>query len=507
MRKKRIVLAVLVVIAIIAGTVGICFRNGLSMMKKTDVGTKNQIQVTDDRMSAEGTTTMGTISQEADFDTSITLMYVEEVYVAAGDVVEEGTPLLKIAAESIEKAKAYYEKQIVSAQDTLTEVQVAYESRKLDAYYVKLDTEAAAENAQIVYDTALVELEESLNAKYADWQEIEEAINVYSYNLSHNVYYTMAEIDEKAAMVNSAQSAYDTAKAAYDAYGITYEAAKADFDGKVAELAAVTNGSSQSSLTIEVAAQNVVNSYTVLSGVEPLYDTLQTKSEELRQANQELERANETYNKDVEQAQNTLNKHTENVDSLKEAYEVANREYEIEKLKLQETYELAVVEGKYAEDTYNKTVLALENSVKSAEKKLSDLKEGQAKLLALENGVVTAQQAGTLAVVNYGVEDVIFSSEALVSYYDTSKLDISLEIPQEDIASVEIGEEVRVSISGKREVTGKVTSVASSATSGRSRSDVTYTVIVSIENEENSLDVGTSVTVVFEKEGEAVNEN
>ena len=168
---------------------------------------------------------------------------------------------------------------------------------------------------------------------------------------------------------------------------------------------------------------------------------------------------------------------------------------------------MAVVEGKYAEDTYNKTVLALENSVKSAEKKLSDLKEGQAKLLALENGVVTAQQAGTLAVVNYGVEDVIFSSEALVSYYDTSKLDISLEIPQEDIASVEIGEEVRVSISGKREVTGKVTSVASSATSGRSRSDVTYTVIVSIENEENSLDVGTSVTVVFEKEGEAVNEN
>ena len=428
---------------------------------------------------------------------------------AAGDTVEEGTPLYKIASESIEKAKAYYEKQIVAAQDTLTEVQVAYESGKLDAYYVKLDTEAVAANAQIVYDTDLAELDKNLKAKYDAWQEVEEAIKVYDYNLTHNVYYTMAEIDEKSAAATNAQNAYNTAKAAYDAYGVTYEAAKSDFDAKVAELAAVTNGTSQSGITVTEAAQNVVNSYTVLSEVEPLYNTMQSKSQELKQANQTLEQANSTYKKDVEQAQNALNKHNGNVESLKEAYEVANREYETQKLKLQETYDLAVVDGKYAEDTYNKTVLALEDSVKSAEKKLSDLKEGQANLLALEDGVVTAQQAGILAAVNYGVEDVIFSSEALVSYYDTSKLDISLEIPQENIASVEIGEEVSVSMTGKREITGKVTSIASSATTGGSKSDVTYTVIISIGNEAGTLTTGTAATVVFqdEKEGDVIDEN
>lgn len=497
------------VVVLIGGAVGIYFRNGLPVMKEMGDNQMIQVKVTEDGFSTEGTTAMGTISQDVNFDTSVTLMYVEEVYVAAGDTVEEGTPLYKIASESIEKAKAYYEKQIVAAQDTLTEVQVAYESGKLDAYYVKLDTEAAAANAQIVYDTDLAELDKKLKEKYDAWQEVEEAIKVYDYNLTHNVYYTMAEIDEKSAAATNAQNAYNTAKAAYEAYGVTYEAAKADFDAKVAELAAVTDGTSQSGMTMTEAAQNVVNSYTVLSGVEPLYNTLQSKSQELEKANQTLEQANSIYKKDVEQAQNTLNKHNGNVESLKAAYEVADREYETKKLELQETHDLAVVEGKYAEDTYDKTVLALEDSVKSAEKKLSDLKEGQANLLALEDGVITAQQAGILAAVNYGVEDVIFSSEALVSYYDTSKLDISLEIPQEYIAEVEVGEEVSVSMTGKREIIGKVTSIASSATTGGSKSDVTYTVIVSIENEEGSLTTGTSVTVIFEseEEGEVTDEN
>lgn len=507
-KKAKILIAVVLVIVLIGGAVGIYFMKGKALMSNFSQEMNPQVQITEEGLSAEGTTTMGTIAQEVNFDTSVTLMYIEEVYVAAGDTVEEGTPLYKIAEESIEKAKAYYEKQIVSAQDTLTEVQVAYESGKLDAYYVKLDTESVAQNAQLTYDMAVAELDESLNTKYESWQEVEEAINIYTYNLSHNVYYTMAEIDEKAAAATNAQNAYNTAKAAYDAYGVTYEAAKADFDAKVAQLAAVSNGTSQST-TIDEAAQNVVNSYTVLSGVEPLYNTVQSKSQELKQANQDLERANETYNKDVEQAQNTLNKHTQNVDALKESYEVASREYEAEKIKLKETYDLAVVEGKYAEDTYNKTVLTLENSVKSAEKKLNDLKEGQEKLLALENGVITAQQAGTLEAVNYSVEDVISSSKALVSYYDTSKLDISLEIPQENIAEIEIGDEVNVSISGRREVSGRVTSIANEATSGGSRSDVTYTVVVSVENEEGSLTTGTSVTVIFEseEEGELTDEN
>ena len=395
------------------------------------------------------------------------------------------------------------------AEDALTEAQVAYESGKLDAHYVKLEDETSAANAEVVYITSLAELDTDLNTKYQAWQAAVTAIDTYNYNLSNNVYYINAGIDEKTAAVANVQAEYDTAVAAYQASGVVYETAKADFDGKVAQLAAVTNGTDTSGVTVEAAAQSVVDSYTILAGVEPLYNAVQIKTQELNQANQNLSQANANYQREVEQAQNDLNKQTQSVGTLQEAYETASLEYETKKIKLQEAYDFAILEGKYAEDTYNNTLLTLEETMKSAEKKLNDLKEKQASLLALENGVVTAKQAGTLADVNYGVEDVIFDTEALVSYYDTSKLDVSLEISQENISQIEVGEEVSISMSGKRGIIGKVNSVASSATTRGSKSDVTYTVIVSIENADGYLSTGTSVTVVFdeEKEGDVTDEN
>lgn len=506
-KKVKILIAVILLIALIAGAVGTYFMKKM----KPDLGgdMSFQVQSTEEGLSAEGTTTMGTIAQDANFDVSVTRMYIEEVYVAAGDTVEEGAALYKIADECIEEAKAYYEKQIVSAQDAYSEAQVAYESGKLDAYYLKLDTETAAANAQTTYDTALAELDENLNEKYEAWQKAIEEISAYEYNLTYNVYYENAGIGEKTVAAENAKNAYNSAKASYDAAGITYEAAKKDCDQKVTQLAQVASGTSQSGVTIEAAAQSVVDSYNVLANVELLYNTMHSKSQELEQANKDLEKAKESYQKEVEQAEKAISTQNEKLDSLKTAYDTANIEYETKKLELQNTYELAVLGGEYAEETYNKTVLALEDTLKSAEEKLNDLKEGQQNLLSLENGVITAQQAGILAAVNYGVEDILFSTDELVSYYDTSKLDISLEIPQENIANVEVGEEVSVSMDGKRTVTGTVASVASSATTEGSKSDVTYTVIVSVENADGSLSAGTSVTVLFEdgKEGEVTDEN
>ena len=75
-----------------------------------------------------------------------------------------------------------------------------------------------------------------------------------------------------------------------------------------------------------------------------------------------------------------------------------------------------------------------------------------------------------------------------------------MEVEQENIAKIAVGDEVSVSISGNRRgnVTGTVASVASSATTGRSVSDVTYAVVISVDNSENALSAGSSATVIFE---------
>ena len=81
---------------------------------------------------------------------------------------------------------------------------------------------------------------------------------------------------------------------------------------------------------------------------------------------------------------------------------------------------------------------------------------------------------------------------------------ISVEVSQEKVAQVHVGEEVSVMISGNREgaVTGTVSSIASSATTGESVSNVTYAVIISIDNPDGKLGSGSSATVIFQGEQE-----
>lgn len=448
----------------------------------------------------EGTTTMGTISQMPEFALNRALMYVEEVYVAAGSTVAEGDALFKIADESMEDAKAYYAKAIATAEDRLKEAQVAYESGKLDASYVKLDAETTAANAAAKLETALAELDADIEEKYEKWQDTAYLIAAYNDNFYNNIYYTNSGILEKDTAVNTAQTTYNEAQAAYEAAGTTYETAKQAFDTAVEELAAVAAGTSESSISLEEAANAVVASYSTLSTVEPLYNTVTHASRELQQAKQALEQAKSNYEKTVEQAEKSLEQLEGSVDALQENYESAAREAETKSLELQKEYDTAVLEGEYAQTTYNETVENLKAAVDNAKKTLTDLQEEQAALLALEDGVVCANQAGILASVSYDADDVLFSGTTFVTYYDISTLTISVEVEQENIAKIAVGDEVSVAVSGSRRgsVTGTVASIASSATTGRSVSDVTYAVVIAIENENNMLSAGSSATVTFE---------
>ena len=105
----------------------------------------------------EGTTSMGMISQMPEIALNRVLMYVEEVYVETGATVQEGDALFKIAEECMEDAKTYYKSAIVSAEDSLTEAKLAYESGELEASYLKEETlrsqqyDPAVHNAAFTY--------------------------------------------------------------------------------------------------------------------------------------------------------------------------------------------------------------------------------------------------------------------------------------------------------------------------------------------------------------------
>lgn len=412
----------------------------------------DQQESTDGSFSEEGTTQIGTVSQMPEFTVNAVTMTVEEVYASSGDTVSIGDALFKLTDESMEAAKSYYEDAISDAENTLKTAEANLASGKFSAENTKQDADLTAQTAADSYQAQVDALDAAVEEKKEAYDEAVEQISEYQTKIDNNDYYVECAIDEKKAAVDAATTAL-----------------------------------AQAQDTLTQAQQSA--------------DAAQST---LEQAQKEFDSAVETYNKNVEETNTKITELTDSLDDLKSDYEQAERDATTQKAELQNEYDTAVVEGKYAGSTYESTVSELESAVESAQDTLDTLKEEQTALLALENGVVTADEDGTIAAVPYEAEDTLQSGTAFALYCDTQTIMISVEVPQENIAQVGVGDEVSVMIAGNRDgaVTGTVSSIASSATTGGSVSNVTYAVIISIDNSDGRLGSGSSATVTFQGEQE-----
>lgn len=460
MRKpgKRMASVIASIAAVCVMTGGIGYQAAVSgaQTDSTESSVKDQNtdqqESTDGSFSEEGTTQIGTVSQMPEFTVNAVTMTVEEVYASSGDTVSIGDALFKLTDESMEAAKSYYEDAISDAENTLKTAEANLASGKLSAESTKQDADLTAQTAADSYQAQVDALDAAVEEKKEAYDEAVEQISEYQTKIDNNDYYVECAIDEKKAAVDAATTAL-----------------------------------AQAQDTLTQAQQSA--------------DAAQST---LEQAQKEFDSAVETYNKNVEETNTKITELTDSLDDLKSDYEQAERDATTQKAELQNEYDTAVVEGKYAGSTYESTVSELESAVESAQDTLDTLKEEQTALLALENGVVTADEDGTIAAVPYEAEDTLQSGTAFALYCDTQTIMISVEVPQENIAQVGVGDEVSVMIAGNRDgaVTGTVSSIASSATTGGSVSNVTYAVIISIDNSDGRLGSGSSATVTFQGEQE-----
>lgn len=460
MRKpgKRMASVIASIAAVCVMTGGIGYQAAVSgaQTDSTESSVKDQNtdqqESTDGSFSEEGTTQIGTVSQMPEFTVNAVTMTVEEVYASSGDTVSIGDALFKLTDESMEAAKSYYEDAISDAENTLKTAEANLASGKLSAESTKQDADLTAQTAADSYQAQVDALDAAVEEKKEAYDEAVEQISEYQTKIDNNDYYVECAIDEKKDAVDAATTAL-----------------------------------AQAQDTLTQAQQSA--------------DAAQST---LEQAQKEFDSAVETYNKNEEETNTEITELTDSLDDLKSDYEQAERDATTQKAELQNEYDTAVVEGKYAGSTYESTVSELESAVESAQDTLDTLKEEQTALLALENGVVTADEDGTIAAVPYEAEDTLQSGTAFALYCDTQTIMISVEVPQENIAQVGVGDEVSVMIAGNRDgaVTGTVSSIASSATTGGSVSNVTYAVIISIDNSDGRLGSGSSATVTFQGEQE-----
>lgn len=448
----------------------------------------------------EGTTQVSAVSQIPEFNVGTVKLIVDEVYVEAGDTVEEGDALLKLTDESVEEATAYYEKAVASAESALTTAQADYESGKLDAEYDKQDSTLALESAETTYNTAISDLDIDLADKKEAYEEASESLETYQSNLENNTYYTNAGIESKEEAVSEAEEANETAQKTLSDAVEDYQSATENFETLLKK---INNSDSDDVSDLKSEISELASSYEILKSVANTYDTASetatAASNALQQANETLAAAQKEYEENQTTAEEKVTELSTSVTELEEKYNTALLAYDTQKLAIQNTYDAAVLEGNSAESVYQAALVKLQASVDEAQETLDELKEEQAAFLALENGVITAEQAGTLASVTYEAGDTLFSNVAAVSYYSTGTITISVEVDQSDIARIGVGDEVSVAISGSRDsLTGTIQSIASSATTGGSVSNVTYAVVIAIDNSDGRLSSGSSAEITFE---------
>ena len=207
---------------------------------------------------------------------------------------------------------------------------------------------------------------------------------------------------------------------------------------------------------------------------------------------------------DSSDAQELMEELQDSRETTKVQYEELQRKKKIFELEIQHTYDSAVIAGKLAELTYQQEIADWEETLAEAKQNKADLEIQKALLEAMADGVISADRDGTAASISYEAEDLLDSSIPIVSYYDTDTVSITLEVPQEEIASLSVGDTAEVTLAGAGRLEGTLTEKSVEPEEGTSRTTVNYTATVSLDNSDGRLSDGLSATVTFTQETEAV---
>lgn len=200
---------------------------------------------------------------------------------------------------------------------------------------------------------------------------------------------------------------------------------------------------------------------------------------------------------DSDDAQDLIDELEDSRETTQEQYEELQRKQKIFELEIQHTYDTAVIAGKLAELTYQQSLEEWEETLAEARQDKADLEAQKALLETMTDGAIYADQAGSVAAISYEAGDSLSSDTPVVSYYDTDTVSIILEVDQEDIAGLSVGDTAEVTLTGAGQLEGMITEKSIEPESGTSRTSVKYTVTVSIDNTDGRLSDGMSATVTF----------
>lgn len=372
-----------------------------------------------------------------DDDTVQKYLKIEEIYAASGQRVTEGEELLKFTEDSVEAVRALLQNAVVEAQADYAEAESTYELSLLEA--------------QTDYDT------QKISASYAA-----SIRNTSGTSVTNKVASLQVQLEQKQANAASLQEKLTEAQEDYQDALETYEAAKEGYEG--------------------AGTDNTVNFMTIQNG----YLSARPKYQQAKSA--------------LTQAEDALSENESAITDLQNQLAAAQAKQKIDKLDTEETYQEAVITGQNAQTTYNAAVEDLKETLQEAEETKEKREE---QLQAFEDfvgsdGILYATEDGVITEVSYEAGDRLTTTGALFSYATSDDMRISVDVTQEDIVDLQVGDAVDITFTAYPEdsYTGSILSINTTATSDYSNT-VSYTVEISVEGELEQLYGGMTADVIF----------
>lgn len=364
---------------------------------------------------------------------------VEEVYAVSGKRIEEGEALFKLTDKSVDAVRKKLTTLLTEAEIVLSEAETEYKIELLQAKSTYDTSILASNRARNSYNASSAKTQESINGLSGDIKILEAEIDYYTEQLAEESLWEALE---------EAETAYTSAKNIFEDTDLHNATAYA-------------------------------GNYADYKSAEEQLQSIQGQIDELKESIEENQKSIAEKQQEMAEAQNGL---------------------EIESLTNESAYNSAVLGGELAQDIYNYTVSSLEEAVNAAQNESEKAQNNLEELNSFvgEDGIIYADGAGLVTSVSYSEGDDLVNTGAMLSYVKENAYTVSIDVSEEDISAIKVGDTVDIVMTAYPEETyaGTVASITTTATSDYAAT-VSYPVTIRIEGNTAKLYGGMTAEVTF----------
>ena len=364
---------------------------------------------------------------------------IEEVYAVSGQRILKGDVLFKLKEDSVDAVERKLESALTEAKITLSNAQTEYKISMLSAKSTYDSSVKEGSRAAAAYQAAITAGGEKIKGLEGEIRMLELEIAMAQEKLT----------DEDLL------DSYEEAKAAYTSSKSKYE---------------------ETDLHNSTAYTSNLSDY--------------------QQAKSQLE----TLEEELQGYRDTITDNQVEIEKKRKEIEEAGAVQSLDNQKAENEYQSASLSGELAKEIYDYSVDSLSDAVIRAQNELDEI---QMKMDAFrefvgEDNRIYAPEDGLVTGVSSEAGDKLKDIGAMLTYAKENEYTVNIDVSEEDVAAISVGEHVELSFGAYPEQTweGVITSITTTATSEYA-STISYPVTILVQGDTSLLYGGMAADVTF----------